>query len=186
MNSDIPIIALTADVTTTDLAKCTAVGMNDYLAKPVDDRLLYSKIISLVKKNVVKQVSNKETTAILTPVTNMDYLRQHTKSNEALMTEMISLYLQQTPPLLAVMKQSLETQDWKSLKAAVHKTIPSFIIVGINKDFEDMAWKVQEYAGNQVHTDAIPELVIAIEKVCLQACAELEKELKQFNIPSYE
>ena len=186
MNSDIPIIALTADVTTTDLAKCTAVGMNDYLAKPVDDRLLYSKIISLVKKNVVKQVSNKKITAILPPVINMDYLRQHTKSNEALMTEMISLYLQQTPPLLAVMKQSLETQDWKSLKAAVHKTIPSFIIVGINKDFEDMAWKVQEYAGNQEHTDAIPELVIAIEKVCLQACAELEKELKQFKIPSYE
>ncbi len=187
MNSDIPIIALTADVTTSDLAKCTAVGMNDYLAKPVDDRLLYSKIISLVKKTWINHTRFQiETTAAQPSVINMDYLRQHTKSNEALMTEMISLYLQQTPPLLAVMKHSLETQDWKSLKAAVHKTIPSFIIVGINKDFEDMAWKVQEYAEKQEHTDAIPALVDAIEKVCLQACAELEKELTQFKIPSYE
>ncbi|MDP1726055.1 MAG: response regulator [Bacteroidota bacterium] len=49
MNSKIPIIALTADVTTADLAKCKAVGMNDYLAKPIDERLLYNKIARLVK-----------------------------------------------------------------------------------------------------------------------------------------
>ena len=52
MNLTIPIIALTADVTTVDLAKCKAVGMNDYLAKPIDERLLYSKIIGLVKKPI--------------------------------------------------------------------------------------------------------------------------------------
>jgi CheY-like chemotaxis protein len=45
LKSDIPIIALTADVTTVDLAKCKAVGMNDYIAKPVDEKLLYRKII---------------------------------------------------------------------------------------------------------------------------------------------
>ena len=50
MNSKIPIIALTADVTTVDLAKCKSVGMNDYIAKPVDERLLYSKIIRFGKE----------------------------------------------------------------------------------------------------------------------------------------
>jgi signal transduction histidine kinase len=50
MNSEIPIIALTANVTTADLAKCNAVGMNDYISKPVDERLLYGKIIELLKK----------------------------------------------------------------------------------------------------------------------------------------
>jgi len=54
MNSKIPIIALTADVTTVDLAKCKAVGMNDYIAKPIDEKLLYNKIIGLVKKTVYK------------------------------------------------------------------------------------------------------------------------------------
>jgi len=49
MNSKIPIIALTADVTTVDLAKCKAVGLNDYISKPVDERLLYSKIMELLK-----------------------------------------------------------------------------------------------------------------------------------------
>jgi CheY-like chemotaxis protein len=52
LHSAIPIIALTADVTTVDLAKCKAVGMNDYIAKPVDEKILYNKIIGLVKKPV--------------------------------------------------------------------------------------------------------------------------------------
>jgi CheY-like chemotaxis protein len=49
LHSDVPIIALTADVTTVDLAKCREVGMDDYIAKPIDDQLLYNKIVALVK-----------------------------------------------------------------------------------------------------------------------------------------
>ncbi|MES2836169.1 MAG: CheR family methyltransferase [Bacteroidota bacterium] len=50
MHLDVPILALTADVTTVDVVKCKAIGMNDYIAKPVDERVLYAKIIGLVKK----------------------------------------------------------------------------------------------------------------------------------------
>lgn len=50
MNSKIPIIALTADVTTMDLAKCKDAGMNDYLAKPIEEDLLFRKITDMVTK----------------------------------------------------------------------------------------------------------------------------------------
>ncbi len=49
MHSQIPIIALTADVTTVDVEKCRTVGMNDYASKPVDEKLLYRKIIKYIK-----------------------------------------------------------------------------------------------------------------------------------------
>ena len=65
------------------------------------------------------------------------------------MMEMISLYLEQTPLLVSQLKQSLNDKDWDSLGSAVHKMIPSFPIVGINKDYENMARKIQEYARNQ-------------------------------------
>ena len=179
MNSTIPIIALTADVTTVDLAKCKAVGMNDYIAKPVDEKLLYNKIIELVKKSAMSgvhgQVENIDTKKL--KCTNLAYLIQRTKSNPALMMEMISLYLEQTPPLIIAMKQSLLNKDWKSLQAAVHKMIPSFLIVGINADFETMAKKVQEYAGTQLQSEEIPDMVLQLEKVCAQACIELKEEL---------
>ncbi|MDP2387314.1 MAG: response regulator [Bacteroidota bacterium] len=51
MNSKIPIIALTADAIPADLEKFMASGMNDYISKPVEDDLLYSKMVSLVENS---------------------------------------------------------------------------------------------------------------------------------------
>jgi PAS domain S-box-containing protein len=183
MKSNIPIIALTADVTTVDLAKCKAVGMNDYIAKPVDERLLYSKIISLVKKPVSVSASNGTLTKAEAKAKciDLDYLNHRTKSNPALMTEMITLYLEQTPLLISSMKSSFEKKDWKSLQAAVHKMIPSFSIMGISIDFENIAKKVKEFASTQEETDTIPGMVMQLENICIQACKELEEELISIN-----
>jgi len=180
MHSDIPIIALTADVTTVDLAKCMAIGMNDYIAKPVDERKLYSKIIGLVKKSVVV-VKSEEVEEVISDLkiircTDLGYLNIRTKSNPALMMEMISLYLEQTPPLISAMKKCLEEKDWKGLHTAVHKMIPSFAIVGINADFENMARKVQDYAGSQLQGEDIQDMVKQLGNICNQACKELEEE----------
>jgi PAS domain S-box-containing protein len=178
MNSNIPIMALTADVTTVDLEKCKNVGMNDYIAKPIDERLLYSKIIGLIKKhtpiNDHKQVGNQEEKKL--KCIDLSYLLQRTKSNPELMMQMISLYLEQTPPLISAMKQGFQNKDWDSLRKAVHKIIPSFWIMGMSSDFENMAKKIQEYAGTEQHTDKIPDLVIQLEIICMQACKELEEE----------
>ena len=48
MNLQIPIIALTADVTTVDVEKCKYIGMNDYVSKPLDEKLLYDKILNVL------------------------------------------------------------------------------------------------------------------------------------------
>lgn len=50
LHSNIPIIALTADITANDLAHCKEVGMNDHISKPIDEQILYHKIVELVKK----------------------------------------------------------------------------------------------------------------------------------------
>ncbi len=184
MNSTVPIIALTADVTTVDVAKCKAVGMNDYIAKPIDERVLYAKIVGLVKKiraddeQKIKKDFQKERSKCI----DLGYLSQRTKANTALMMEMISLYLEQTPPLINVMKESLSSKDWKTLQAAVHKMIPSFSIMGIHTDFENIAKKIHEYASTQQETDDIHDLVLQLENICTQACKELEDELLKMNI----
>jgi len=174
LHSTIPIIALTADVTTVDLAKCKSVGMNDYIAKPVDEKVLYHKIVSSVKKiiNIDNEVDIEPVNII--KYTDLNYLITRTKSNPILMMEMISLYLEQTPPLIIIMKQSWKDKDWKSLYTAVHKIIPSFSIMGISPDFEEMAKKIQDYARNQQQSAGIFDLVLEIENVCNHACEELE------------
>ncbi|MCL4481934.1 MAG: ATP-binding protein, partial [Bacteroidetes bacterium] len=178
LHSTIPIIALTADVTTADLAKCRSVGMNDYIAKPVDEKVLYHKIIGSVKKPFIvdEEKEKGDSTTQIIKYTDLDYLIKRTKSNPILMMEMISLYLEQTPPLISAMKQSWKEKDWNSLYAAVHKIIPSFAIMGISSDFEEMARKIQDFAKNQQQTESISDMVLEVENVCVHACEELEVE----------
>jgi PAS domain S-box-containing protein len=182
LHSSIPIIALTADVTTVDLEKCKAFGMNDYIAKPIDERILYSKIVNLVKKTDVQNTEVPESPfkSFDQPKKsiNLNYLMHRTKSDPIIMIEMISLYLEQTPPLIFAMKESFQNKDWVGLHSAVHKLIPSFSIMGIHTDFESMAKKINDFAVHQQQIEHIPNLILQLENICQLACQELTKEMQ--------
>ncbi len=180
MQSKIPIIALTADVTTVDLEKCMAVGMNDYIAKPVDEVLLYTKIIGLVMKTVETKdtipLENNGTVPNKIRYTDLAYLVGITKHDGQLMMEMIALYLEQTPTLINIIKKSMQDKDWEALHAAAHKMIPSFAIMGIDKEYETMTKRIQKYTGSETDAVETGALVSKLEHVCKHACAELEEE----------
>ncbi|WP_091474628.1 ATP-binding protein [Flavobacterium swingsii] len=188
MKSTIPIIALTADVTTVDVARCKEVGMNDYVSKPVDERLLYSKLIGIMKKPVLiieKKINGNIKTEEIRYV-DMSYLVKLTKSNSKLMSEIISLYLKQTPPLVTSLKKSFTDKNWELLASTVHKMIPSFAIMGINPEITEVAMKIQEYAHSLELTKDLDKLILQLENVCTKACAELELELINLNKPTDE
>ena len=131
---------------------------------------------------------------------NLEYLVRRTKSNPTLMMEMILLYVDQTPPIINAMKQSLLDEDWNLLQSAVHKIIPSFSIMGISSDFESMAKKIHEYARQsalsakegkdkfihasfpikmstgQLNRPELFEMILQLENVCARACEELKEE----------
>lgn len=58
--SDIPIIALTANVMQQDIVKIIDSGMNDYIAKPLDIDLLYHKIFKYLASIEEVNTSNSE------------------------------------------------------------------------------------------------------------------------------
>ena len=191
MHSKIPIIALTADVTTVDLKKCEEIGMNDYISKPVEEWALYSKIVGhvntsstlnpfLAKQNDHIKVEPIRKTSDHEKVKSIDltYLRNHTKSEPRLMMEIMSLFLEHTPVLISSMMESLQDKDWNSLYKAVHKLIPSFVIMGISSDFENLARNIQENAEKQEDTQELSEWAKQVEQICMQACEELSEEFR--------
>ncbi len=182
LQNSIPIIALTADVTTVDIEKCKAAGIDDYVAKPVDERVLYHKIVTLVKKSVQKEKEMKiEADRTKKRFTDLSYLMKKTKSNPELMMEMIGLYLEQIPSLIKTMKESLETKNWNALYGAAHSIIPSFSIMGMGVDTENIAKIVQEHAKMQIAEEEIKALISELEGICNQSCVELIEELNHLK-----
>jgi PAS domain S-box-containing protein len=184
MNSKIPIIALTADVTAVDLAKCKSVGMNDYIAKPVDERLLYSKIVGIVRKPLAKKAKEMKKNIIVQKpkCTDLGYLESRTKSNPKLMMEMIAAYLQQTPTVVTAMEDGMRNKDWELLRASAHKMIPSFSIMGMSSEFEDMAKKIHSYTGDlESRKEEVGDLVLQLSTICNQSCEELKIEFNNLK-----
>ncbi|WP_199797534.1 hybrid sensor histidine kinase/response regulator [Hymenobacter amundsenii] len=185
----VPIIALTADVTTVDVEKCRAVGMNDYISKPIDDKLLYSKIIKYLKQPgsglpALAPATAAPAAPALTCV-NFDYLKRITKS-DARMAEMIGLYLQEIPQLVQIMKKAIAEKDWIALKLATHSVIPTFATMGMDQEFEDITKSIQALAvsliavGDGASRETMTGLLALfsqIETACAQAARELEEKL---------
>ena len=84
------------------------------------------------------------------------------------------------------MKQALIDNDWIGLQSAAHKIVPSFSIMGMSVDFENMARKVQEFAINQQHSNETHDLVMELDAICSKACAELQDEFNIIKSTSYE
>lgn len=172
-------MALTVDVSTKDVTKYLQAGINDYIAKPIDETVLYNKMVALLKNS--DKTSPEKMIQIITlekeKCINIEYLITRTKSDPKYLKEIILIYLEQTPSLIALLKTSFETQNWQMLSATAHKMIPSFSIMGMNPDFETMTRKIQDFSNNQIQMKDISAMIIRLEAVCEQACQELKDEL---------
>ncbi|MEO5890369.1 MAG: chemotaxis protein CheB [Ferruginibacter sp.] len=185
LHSDIPIIALSADITTGTVEKCKEAGMNDYISKPIDEKLLFSKVIYLLKLPVITEENiGPEIQASLSDprkYTDLTYLHQRTKSDPVLIKEMIRIYIEQTATLISAIKEGMDKKDWVLLQSAAHKMLPSFTIMGFDGVYQNMVKKIQEYSGDPEQFDAIEQSVVKIEAVCKQAIVELREESDKMN-----
>jgi len=182
----IPIIALTADVTTVDVEKCKEVGMNDYISKPIDEKLLYKKLHRYLKKEPLRNgtfINGLPGQRF----TNLNYLKELTRDNPEMIAEMIHVYLEETPRLLNTILESVEREDWKSLQAASHSLLPSFFTIGIKKEYSAKAEALQAFASSKLLGKSSPsdperqreirEIASEINTVCRHAFEELREEL---------
>ena len=108
---------------------------------------------------------------------DLTYLKERTKSNPVLMSEMLTIYLNQTPSLIVALKKGLAEKNWQTIATSAHKMIPSFSIMGIDTLYENMAKKIQEFAEQKEYTSELIDLFSQLERICIQASKEIQAEL---------
>ncbi len=168
-NCSVPIIALTAAVTKSEIDKSFEAGINDYIAKPFKAETLIKKILQLI---INKENSKQENKLI-----NLDYLKDMAGENKEIIAEMIEMFIDQIPIYIANINNALINEDWKNLKLHVHSVKSTVAIVGMNKlraymqEFEN-AVKAQE------QKEKYPEMLAHFISQTNKGIAELKEILK--------
>lgn len=120
----IPIIAMTANVLTTDKEKCYESGMDNYISKPIKINQLLDLIGEYIqvrpehsKINQINPNTKKDTyieNIIIEMMSELGF-----KSDEAL--QLFNLYMEMLPQSISELEITLENNDFEKLKRLAHK-----------------------------------------------------------------
>jgi DNA-binding response OmpR family regulator len=177
-NSQVPIIAMTANVFEEDIKHYLASGMNDYISKPFEIKVLIQKISKLlhgvaINEQSVTQVEEQQ--SVSKTYTNLDFLKQFTNNDQQKLNKYIGMFLENAPKLLSRLELGMEKLDYEEVKIAAHSLKPQMSYMGIDEEVSHILM-IEQLAGTQTHTEQLPNLVANLNRVCNQVYAELNQK----------
>jgi signal transduction histidine kinase/CheY-like chemotaxis protein/HPt (histidine-containing phosphotransfer) domain-containing protein len=126
--SDIPIIAMTANAMRGDRERCINAGMIDYLAKPIDQKLLVACLSTwLPTENNISKIDKQNNTItdfvakeIANNIWDRQALLQRLGNNEQLMSKILQSFLEDMPNLISKIKLHIKNKNSSDLEEILH------------------------------------------------------------------
>lgn len=113
-------------------------------------------------------------------ITNLSYLEELGMGEDALLIEMIELFLVNTPESLQILRTHAQNEDWESLAAEAHKFKPNLFYMGLT-DAQQVIIKIEESAKEESDLETILPRIQGIEVVCEKAYGELREILDELK-----
>jgi hypothetical protein len=172
--SAIPIVALTANCTSSDLEKYEKAGMDDYLAKPVVEANLIDTILSFSgdsKSNKTNSDSNEN------KLYDLSMIQSVSGGDAAFIKKMVLLFIETVPQNVRELADATAQQNWEQVSKMAHKLKSTIDSMGI-RSIHDQIRTVEKYAKNQEQLNRLPDMVLQVESVVSVCIQQLRKEIK--------
>jgi two-component system sensor histidine kinase RpfC len=133
--SQVPIIMLSADVTSEAMKECADAGIDAFLPKPVEARRLLDTIASLVAKRTRAPATAKDdaegTPAVINPAALAEL--ELISSGNTFMPELINGFIQDGDALLKQMEVAVAAGQYETLRDLVHAMKGSAVTLGADQ-----------------------------------------------------
>ncbi len=169
----IPVIAMTAHAFKEERDACIAAGMNEHIAKPINKEILIRTIYKLL---FGKSIEMPESGQML----DISYLKTMSDGNDTFVKEMLTIFVEDTPPLLSSLKAAVETEDWKKISQYAHKYRSPLALLGI-KEIETLMKSIEYDAKEQININGINEMFIKSELLSQRVLDEINWKLKDLK-----
>ncbi|MEO8085614.1 MAG: ATP-binding protein [Bacteroidota bacterium] len=158
----VPVIALTASVIRSDLDKCRAAGMNDYVPKPFKTNQLISSIAKLTGREIKYRIKDngqqtmvKEQSSMVNPdgpgqtghpdpdsypddpdyresIVDLSYLEEFCIGDKVRMRKYTNIFLESTPVLVEKLNAGLIENNFLKIANQIHGFKTKWIMMGMN------------------------------------------------------
>jgi PAS domain S-box-containing protein len=154
-----PIIAMTAYAMKGDREKCLQMGMDGYLAKPVNSRELAAMIenISANANSICSDVS-MPTQQVL----DLQVLSESVAGNHELLNEMLGIFLEDYPTLLSQIEDAVMRKSPDDLRIAAHSL--KGMVAGLGASFAYEAALRMETMGRNLDMSYSEEALVSLDR----------------------
>lgn len=177
----IPIVAMTANVMQGDRERCLAIGMNDYISKPIVFEELEK---SLLKWLPLKEESPKKEESEINSkdfdVMKEALVKLMKSYRKGFAQDVVHTFIMTTPNSLQKIEQSFQNQDYKTLMFESHSLKSSSLILGL-RHFSSLSARIEGGCRKEEYNE-MPELISQLRTEHERILADLKEELTKLPI----